>query len=379
MTIKTLIVDDSVVFRKALSEAISSFPNVEVFSTAPSGSIALQKMAQNKTDLVLLDVHMDEMDGVATLERIRRDFPNAIVVMVSGISSRSADITIRALEMGAIDFIKKPDSKDYAANVLSLKNDLKSVLRFVETRFLTRRPEATSSIHATPSSAVVAHPKTVVAPYAPTISDKKIKSTSGIPDSLSILAIGVSTGGPEALARLIPLLPADFPLPVVLVQHMPPNFTKSLAESLSKKSKLRVVEGAEGQAVVPGQVIIAPGGQHMVIRNSLGTLSVALNMEAAENSCRPSVDVLFRSVADALGDKGVLSVILTGMGSDGQKGVEYLKRRKCYSLTQAESSCVVYGMPKAVDDTGLSDESHPIERMAARITEIAKATRQLRI
>lgn len=361
MPIKALVVDDSVLFRKTLSAALSDFPGVEVLGTAPSGDIALKKLAQTPANLVFLDVHMEGMDGIQALQRIRADHPNTLVVMVSGVSSRSADVTIRALELGAVDFIKKPDGKDLAANVAALQQEIRNVLRHVETRILT---QGAGKIPASPLAVPVSTPL-----------PRAAVNRGRLPDALSLLVVGVSTGGPEALTRLLPELSADFPLPILVVQHMPPHFTRSLAESLSRKTKFPVREAEEGDAIIPGRALLAPGGRHLVVRRQAGRLLASLNSDPPENSCRPSVDVLFRSVAETCGDQGVLSVIMTGMGSDGQKGVEALKGRKGYVLTQSEATCVVYGMPKSVDDAGLSDESVGLDRLASRIQEIVRSLR----
>ncbi|MDD5676040.1 MAG: CheB methylesterase domain-containing protein, partial [Chitinivibrionales bacterium] len=184
------------------------------------------------------------------------------------------------------------------------------------------------------------------------------------PGFFSVCLIGVSTGGPEALSKLIPLLRGPFNVPILCVQHMPPMFTKSLAESLAKKSKLAVSEGQDGEIIKPGAMYIAPGGRHMVVRRSEADMIIGLNDEPPENSCRPSVDVLFRSAAAAYGDRGVLAIVLTGMGSDGCSGVRALKRHPCLCLTQTEQTCVVYGMPRAVDEAGLSDKSLSLEAIA---------------
>ncbi len=355
MAIRTLVVDDSVLFRKIISDALVSFPGVDLLGTAPSGRLALKKLAQYPADLVLLDVHMEDMDGIETLKNIVKDFPNTKVVMISGISTRNANSTIQALEMGALDFIRKPDSRDYEANIDSLKNDLRGVLRLVETKLLTNKTMGKTS-NAEATLPLRMQPKTEQRP----------------PDSFSIVAIGVSTGGPEALAKLVPKLPKDIGVPVVLVQHMPPNFTKSLAESLSKKSVLPVIEVQEGDDILPNRVHLAQGGYHFVVKGASGSLKAAINSDPPENSCRPAVDVLFRSIADSCGDKGVLAIILTGMGNDGMRGVNALKKKKCYCLSQSEESCVVYGMPKAVDDARLTDESISINNMANRICELLK-------
>ncbi|MBL8025994.1 MAG: chemotaxis-specific protein-glutamate methyltransferase CheB [Fibrobacteres bacterium] len=370
MAIRTLIVDDSVLFRKVLSDALASFTNVEVLGTAPGGKLALKKLAQTPADLVLLDVHMEEMDGIETLRQIRKDFPDTKVVMVSGISTRNADSTIQALEIGALDFIRKPDGKDYDANLAELKTDLRSVLRLIETKLL-----ASSSLRLKKETPASASPSISPVSVSPSQPQRTPSISVPPPDSFSVLAIGVSTGGPEALARVIPLLPANLGVPVVLVQHMPPNFTKSLADSLSKKSKLPVVEVQEGDEIIPNRVHIAPGGFHFVVKGTPTAAKVSINSDPPENSCRPAVDVLFRSVAEVYGDRGVLAVILTGMGNDGMRGVSVLKRKKCFCLSQTESSCVVYGMPKAVDDARLTDESVPLDKMALRIAELIQKRR----
>jgi two-component system chemotaxis response regulator CheB len=192
-----------------------------------------------------------------------------------------------------------------------------------------------------------------------------------VPTAFSVLAIGISTGGPKALSQLIPALPGHFPLPIVLVQHMPALFTKAMADDLNRKSALEVLEAAEGDSVQPGRVLIAPGNRHMVVRHTPKGMIVGINGGQKENGCRPAVDVLFRSVASSYGNRGVLAAIMTGMGSDGTKGVQALKRQGCFCLTQSKASCVVYGMPQIVDSMGLSDESVNLNQFAERLTALA--------
>jgi two-component system, chemotaxis family, protein-glutamate methylesterase/glutaminase len=355
--ISTLIVDDTVTYRKILSDAVAGFPELEIAGTAPSGSIALKKMAQNPVQLVFLDVFMPDLDGIQTLERIRSEFPSVSVVMISGISTKSAESTIRALEMGAVDFIRKPDGPNAEENFSQLKNDIRAVLRLVQLKLAAR------------GTAGILSP---AMPKPGTMAPEPPRTSAAIPASFGIIAIGVSTGGPEALNKIIPQLPGDLGVPIVLVQHMPPVFTKSLADSLAKKSKLRVVEAEDGVRLEPNVAYIAPGGRHMVVRKADGTLEIGLNDEPAENSCRPSVDVLFRSVASVCGDKGILACILTGMGSDGLNGVRAMKRKGCYCLSQSAGTCVVYGMPRAIDEAGLSDKSVPVEEIAGEITRLIK-------
>jgi two-component system chemotaxis response regulator CheB len=362
MVLRALIVDDTVTYRKILSDILKEIPDIEVASTAPSGLIALKKLALEKIDLVLLDVHMPEMDGVETLKRIKKEFPATSVVMVSGVTTRSADTTIEALQLGAVDFIRKPDSSDAAANLAQLKNDIQSVLRLVRLRQVT-----SASIFSRPVVTKAAPPKIV--------GDVSTIQTH-IPKSFGVCVIGVSTGGPEALSKLVPAFTGPFHVPVLCVQHMPPMFTKSLADSLSKKSRIKVVEAVEGEPVKSGIMYLAPGGRHMVVRKKDGVVVIGINDEPPENSCRPSVDVLFRSIASVYGDRGVLAAILTGMGNDGCNGVRTLKRYGCYCITQSEQTCVVYGMPRSVDEAGLSDSSLPLENIAPEIEHLIKFGRK---
>ncbi len=355
MPIRTLVVDDTVTYRKIASEIVSSLSETELVGTAPNGVIALKKLAQFKTDLVFLDVHMPEMNGVETLKRIRSEFPDVTVVMMSGISSRNTSDTIEALQSGAIDFIRKPDSNDFQANNLQLKNDILSVIKMMGLK--------KGSMHLrVPRPSIINQPQT-----APATTVRKMSAFRNI--SFEVCVIGVSTGGPEALNKLIPAIPADFPLPILIVQHMPPHFTRSLAESLNKKSKLHVIEAPENEIIKRGTVYIAPGGKHMIVRSNGNSFVIGHSDSPPENSCKPSVDVLFRSVATYY-TGGVLALVLTGMGNDGCSGVRMLKRQKCYCITQLESSCVVYGMPRAVDEAALSDQSLPIESIAQEMVTL---------
>ena len=365
MPISTLIVDDTITYRKILSEAAATFPELQVVGTAPSGKLALRKMEHTQVQLVLLDIHMPDMDGVETLRHIKTRFPGTFVVMVSGISNRGAETTIKALQLGALDFIRKPDGADARVNFQHLTGDLKPVVRLVSLRSSIQQPGSSATVRT--ATTTVADSATA-APASPSSPPPSRRTPTGtLPTRFGVVAVGVSTGGPEALTKLLPLLPGSLPVPVVLVQHMPPLFTKSLAESLAKKSRLNIIEAAEGNPVQPGTVYIAPGGRHMVVRKEDTGVVIRLNDGPPENSCRPAVDVLFRSVASVYGDSGILSVILTGMGSDGCNGVRSCKRTSCFSITQSEPTCVVYGMPRAVDEAGLSDLSLPLEKIAETI------------
>jgi two-component system chemotaxis response regulator CheB len=364
--LRVLVVDDTILYRRILSDVVEAIPGATLAGTAPHGRLALAKLEQTPADLVLLDVEMPEMDGLEALEQIRRLHPETSVIMVSGTNLSSTDITVRCLERGALDFLRKPEGNDPAASREQLQDALRPLIRHVQTRINLRRP-------ASPAVPAAAPPR----PAPPAVPEAPIRTPPAprhpVPSRIDVVAIGVSTGGPNALAELIPKLPADFPVPIVMVQHMPPVFTTSLAEHLDQHSQVSVREAREGEAIRPGTVLIAPGGKHMVVRRRDG-LVIGLNENPPENSCRPSVDVLFRSLA-AHYDGNMLAVVMTGMGSDGCEGVRAMKRRGCRCLTQSEASCIVYGMPLAVDEAGLSDEQVPLDRLADRIVELVRRNR----
>ncbi len=368
MKIKTLIVDDTIAYRKIMTQVVNQFEEIELTGTAINGVDALRKLKVSDVQLVLLDVFMPEMDGVATLKEIRKYYPHILVVMISGQTTRNADITIKALELGAIDFILKPSGNNAVVNMAELKLRVKTILQLVRIKL---------KLHAIQSNIKKTAVSGIKKPFVPTTSSfvkPPQRLSTSLPKTFRILAIGSSTGGPEALNKFIVNLPQDLPVPVVIVQHMPPVFTKFLAESLDKKSKLKVVEAMEGMKLEPKHVYLAPGGKHMIIRKIGGEHIIGTNDNPPENSCRPAVDVLFRSVASVYKDSGVLAVILTGMGQDGMKGVKALKRQKCFCITQTAATCVVYGMPKAVDDAQLSDRSVDIEKIASNVESLIKGT-----
>jgi len=358
--LKVLVVDDTAIFRKIISDAVASFPDVQVTGTAPSGQLALQRMEQNAVDLVLLDVHMPEMDGVETLSRIRERFPSTDVILISGSTTRQTTPTIKALQMGALEFIRKPESATMAESILQLKDHLKPVLRMIEIRRLTRRITGEGN----PVASERIQPVTPATRTAPSGSK---------PARFNLVVIGVSTGGPNALALLMPQLPKNFNVPVLIVQHMPPVFTASLAEHLSRISPLAVREAKDGEVLAPGSALIAPGGRHLTLKKATASAGrcwmTVIHDGPPVNSCRPSVDVLFSSVAQ-VNPGGVLAVILTGMGEDGAAGIADLKHGDCWCLAQNEASCVVYGMPRAVVDRNLADEILPLEILGNRITEL---------
>lgn len=343
--IRVLVVDDSVVLRHLLREALESDPAIEVVGAEANGVAALARIPEVQPDLVTLDIEMPEMNGIETLRRIRREYPRLRTVMFSTLTSRGAAATFEALSLGADDYVAK------ASNAGKLDESL-----------ATLRAELLPKIRQFFSlpgrdGPAPAPPRIVLA--------KHVLSTAP-----RVLAIGVSTGGPAALAKLIPALPATFPLPVVVVQHMPATFTRMLAESLDAASPLEVVEAGDRMEVVPGRVIIARGDYHLTVRKLGGSVIAALSQGPPENSCRPAADVLFRSVAEVYGG-AVLSVILTGMGSDGLRGTEAIKDASGYSIVQDQATSVVWGMPGSVAHAGLADVILPLGEIAPELVRLA--------
>lgn len=357
MPIRVLVVDDSVAVRRAISDALSSDPELEVVGTAANGALGLAKMAQLSPDIVTLDIEMPEMDGLQTLVELRKLYPRLPVIMFSTLTERGGTATLDALARGASDYVTKPSNTGSMAQAQAQ----------VRAELIPRIKALTASGRRLPHGAPAPAPSAVPAPKvaAATIPPRPL-----LPVRADIVAIGVSTGGPNALAEVIPRLPADFPLPVVVVQHMPPVFTRLLAERLSATSKLKVREGIDGGVVEPGTVWIAPGNQHMLLRREQTGVRVALNNEPPENSCRPAVDPLFRSVAQLYGNRAI-GVILTGMGYDGLKGAEGLRLAGSRILAQDEATSVVWGMPGAVAHAGLADRILPLASIAPELVQMS--------
>ena len=349
--IRVLIVDDSVVVRTMLTNVISTDPDIEVVGTAANGRIGLSKIQQTHPDLVVMDLEMPEMGGLEALREIRRLWPLLPVIMFSSLTMRGAAVTLDALELGANDYVTKPARVDSAEQaVQQIKQDLVCKIRALCGR--DRRPAKSNGTtpFQVPPEAKYQRPSTPVA-------DGRI----------GLLTIGTSTGGPNALAAVLPTLPADFPVPILIVQHMPPLFTAMLAERLSSKSAIKVTEAVHGDRLKPGHAWIAPGDYHMALRSSQGTTTIELNQEPRENSCRPSVDVLLRSVARTYG-AATLAVIMTGMGQDGLLGCEMIRDAGGTIYVQDEATSVVWGMPGFVARGGLADRVLPLAFLGAAIT-----------
>ena len=340
---RVLVVDDSVVIRKLLSDTLSGDPAVTVVGTASDGRIALAKIPVLKPDLITLDIEMPVMNGLETLAAIRKLYPKLPVIMFSTLTEHGAAATLDALSLGASDYATKPsNSGSMAAAAEAVHNELIPKIKALC---------GVATLKVTP----LARPRPV------------LQTPLRFKPRIEIVAIGTSTGGPNALAEVLPRIPKDFPVPIVVVQHMPPIFTRLLAERLASRSAIPVEEGTAGVILSPGRAWIAPGNFHMHVIRVGVSRRLNLNQAPPENFCRPAVDVLFRSVALAYGSN-VLAVVMTGMGSDGTLGAQDIRDAGGDVIIQDEGSSVVWGMPALVHASGLDDGAFPVDHLAAEIT-----------
>jgi two-component system chemotaxis response regulator CheB len=344
--IRVLVVDDSMVIRRLVTEALAEDPDIEVVGQASNGRIGVEKVLQLQPDAVTMDIEMPVMNGVEAVRALRRTHPRLPVVMFSTLTERGASATLDALAAGASDYVTKP------SNVGSFAESQRNVREQLVPKLKALAGARRAALGA-PARAPVPAP----APAAP---GRARTSPFGL------LVIGCSTGGPDALATVLPQLPADLPVPVLVVQHMPPVFTRLLAQRLDGQSPLSVAEAAAGDPVVPGRVLIAPGGFHMVVQRRGATLVAELNQDPPENFCRPAVDVLFRSASAAFGER-VLGVVLTGMGRDGERGAAVIRKAGGEVYAQDDTTSVVWGMPGAVVGAGQADKVLPLERIGQEV------------
>lgn len=336
--IRVLVVDDSAFVRQALARMIGSAPDMEVVGTAGDGAEGLQKARDLQPDVVTLDIKMPKVDGLVALQRIMAECP-VPVLLLSSLTSEGADVTLRGLELGAVDFVDK-SRVEGPMNLLALADELQAKVRALAwSRQRRNVSAATPAVGEAPAAA---------------------------PGRTEVVVIGASTGGPPALQQIIPLLPAGLDLAVLVVQHMPVGFTKSLAERLAARSRLPVQEATEGELVRPGRVLIAPAGRHMKVRRRGNSVRVVLDDDPREALHRPSVDVLMASVAKAYGAR-TLGMLLTGMGADGVEGLRAIRDAGGVTLAESEETCVIFGMPKAALEAGVVDRAVPLHRLAEEI------------
>ncbi len=348
--IRVLVIDDSVVIRRLVTHALEEEPAIQVVGAASNGAIALQRIPQLNPDVLTLDIEMPEMDGLAMLRCVRREYPHLRVIMFSTLTERGAAVTLEALTLGADDYVAKASNEgSLDRSMARLRQEL---IPKIKQFFYTPEP-------ARPVTALASVPATVASAPALTKTTKP-----------KILAIGVSTGGPTALGAILPALPSEFPLPVLVVQHMPPLFTRLLAERLDATCRLRVAEATQGAPVGAGKILLAPGDFHMKVTVSAQGPRILLDQSPPQNSCRPAVDALFSSIGEVYGGS-VIAVILTGMGNDGVHGARILKARGGTIVAQDEASSVVWGMPGGVVNAGLADRVLPLDRVIPEVLTIA--------
>ncbi len=357
--IRALVIDDTIVYRKIVGDVLKEIPGVEVVGTANNGKIALSKIASLKPDLITLDIEMPEVNGIEVLKALKNEAQSPVIIMLSTLTQQGSEMTIKALELGAFDFVPKPDQGKMAENMDKVRAAIKPI---IDT--LKRQKKTRLSIREKVKSRPVSRPTTA-----------KPAPVQGRPRTIrrsksEIIGIGISTGGPNALTKMIPMLPANLKAPVLIVQHMPPMFTASLANSLNNKSDLDVKEAEDGDIIESGRVLIAPGGKQMkIIAGADGiTRKIKITDDPPENSCKPSVDYLFRSIAQHYVGRST-GVIMTGMGSDGSKGLVQMKTNGSFVIAQNEETCTVYGMPKEPIESGVADLVVPLEKIAGEIVK----------
>jgi two-component system chemotaxis response regulator CheB len=354
--IRVLIVDDSAFMRKAIQVMLAEDPMIEIIGFAANGKEGVEKTFELKPDLVTMDIEMPQLDGLAALRMIMDKQPTP-VIMVSSLTSEGAQITLDALDLGAVDFIPKQMSY-VSLDIVKIKADLQAKVRHIHSRRRTLMAQYSLRKGRQIGRTPIAGAKTMqsAAPLTPRKKNKVVR----------LVSIGTSTGGPPALQAVLTALPRNFPVGIVIVQHMPPMFTKSLAERLNSLCQLTVKEAEEGEQIKPGTAYIAPGDKHLLIRKNLSNTVAVLSDKPANTLHKPSVDVLMNSVADAVGQVS-LGVIMTGMGADGLQGLQTMKNRGADIIAQNEESCIVYGMPRAVIEAGIANTIAPLEQIAGEI------------
>jgi two-component system, chemotaxis family, protein-glutamate methylesterase/glutaminase len=356
MSLRVLVVDDTVLFRRVVCDALAGVPGIEVVGTASNGRLALAKVAALRPDVMTLDVDMPELNGIEVLEALRRSGSTVGAIMLSSLTVRGGVLTVRSLELGAFDFLTKPEGADTEQNRETLRARLVPLLRAFEAR---RKLRMTLR-----GQAVVRSSNGAVHVDSPQCLSPRVRETTNSRPAPRLILIGVSTGGPLALGTLLPALPADLGVPVFIVQHMPPLFTQALATSLARKCAIRVQEAVSGTIAEPNCAYVAPGGKQMKLATGQpGQIIMLLTDDPPEQGCRPAVDYLFRSVALQFPGRSVAAV-LTGMGKDGTAGLRMLKRGGCYAIAQNEESCVVFGMPKEAIAAGVIDTVLPLDKIA---------------
>lgn len=347
--IRALVVDDSSFMRKAISMMLERASDITVVDTATNGAAAVEKACELEPDIITMDVEMPKMDGITAVEQIMDRSPTPIL-MVSSLTEDGADVTVEALRAGAADFIPKRHSNT-SLQIREIQDELIEKVHAL-ARSKSRLFEKGTSRTSTKTSR----------------SEPGSRQIEPADQSYEVLVVGSSTGGPLALQRIVPALPGKFPLPVAVVQHMPPHFTRSLAERLNSLSALQVVEASDGMTFEPGTVVVAAGDHHLTFERRGASVVVRTPTGSDGMPHCPSVDVAFRSACDLFQDE-VLAVVMTGMGKDGLQGAEQIKEMGGTVYVQDEASSVVYGMPRVVEEAGVADGVFPLEELSDVISQ----------
>jgi two-component system, chemotaxis family, protein-glutamate methylesterase/glutaminase len=374
MRLRVLVVDDTIVFRKAVSDALATLPDVEVVGTAGNGKIALSRINDLKPDLLILDIEMPEMNGLEVLQAIKQNSLDVGAIVVSALTIKGGELTMKALELGAFDFVTKPER----ATSEESKNQIRDTLAPIIHTYAHAREVKSLLRGVAKKLSVAERPRTAEQP-GPPVGAEVTRGVSRVTPGATIglkaeaVGVGVSTGGPNALMNMLPGLPANLGVPIFIVQHMPPAFTRSLAESLDARCLFKVKEAEDGEVVRNDVAYIAPGGRQMKVTLGADALAKIIRVtdDPPENHCRPSADYLFRSLAHHYVGRAA-GVIMTGMGSDGTLGLRLMKRNGAFVIAQNEESCVVFGMSKAAIDAGVVDAVVPLEGIASAITRAVR-------
>ena len=367
--LKILVVDDTILYRTIITDVLSELSGVTVVGTARNGKVAIHRIAILEPDILILDIEMPEMDGLEVLEWIRDNTPDVGAFIISSFAKKDGEMTVKALNLGAFDFIQKTDfnNNSMEANKKALKETIKPMLEAYAKRREVREilkgklslstPESESKILRDYNDAV-RHMGTVSSPHS------------------SIIAIATSTGGPEALMKILPDIPENINVPLLIVQHMPSVFTQFITSGLNKKCAIEVRAAVDGEPVMPNRAIFAPGGKQMKVEKSADgkIFIIRVTDDRPENNCKPSADYLFRSIAHHYG-KHATGVIMTGMGTDGMLGLKMMKRNGAIIIAQNEETCTVFGMPKEPIRLGIVDVIAPLERIAEEICRTVKIKR----
>lgn len=375
---RVMLVDDSAVVRGLMSRWMQEDSEIEVVASVSNGLIAVRQVERTPVDVIIMDVEMPEMDGLTALPKILALAPDVKVIMASTLTLRNADISLKALQAGAADYIAKPTAMRDATTVQEFQRDLIERVKSLGAAARRRRGGAPAARATNPAAAPAARPpiaartgETAAKPADKSLYSGSIVLRNGAILPPKILAIGSSTGGPQALFQVFGQLKNKVRLPIVITQHMPPTFTTILGEHLARVSGMPAAEAVDGEAVQGGRIYVAPGNWHMTIQQDGTRRIIRLNQDPPENFCRPAVDPMFRSLAKVYGS-GVLAVILTGMGSDGLKGGQVLVEAGGTIIAQDEPTSVVWGMPGAVATNGLCSAVLPIDKIAAHIEKLTQ-------